>query len=227
MPCYNEAKNIPLIIERFSNSINRDDIEVIFVDNGSTDDSKSVFKDYLPKHSFAKLVNLKINNGYGHGIKCGLLAAKGDFIGYTHADMQTDPKDVIKALEIIESKGSSRNLFVKGLRKGRPFIDEFFTKGMSIFETLYLGTSLWDINAQPNIFHKTFFEKIKSKCPNDFSFDLYILYKSKKLNIDIVRFDVIFPERKFGVSSWNTGIVSKWNFIKRTLEFSSKLKKDL
>ena len=35
IPCYNEEKNIPLILENFNNVIQRDDIEVLFVNNGS------------------------------------------------------------------------------------------------------------------------------------------------------------------------------------------------
>ena len=39
VPCYNESKNIPIILERFAAIINREDIEVVLVNNGSTDNS--------------------------------------------------------------------------------------------------------------------------------------------------------------------------------------------
>jgi polyisoprenyl-phosphate glycosyltransferase len=141
--------------------------------------------------------------------------------------MQTDPADSIKALEIIERQINPKNCFVKGDRKGRSLLDQFFTIGMSLFETIYLSTKLWDINAQPNIFHRSFFESIKDNCPKDFSLDLYFLYMAKKIKLNIIRFDVMFPDRIYGSSSWNTGIVSKWKFIKRTIQFSMKLKKGL
>jgi hypothetical protein len=50
---------------------------------------------------------------------------------------------------------------------------------------------------------------------------------AKKKGLNVIRFDVIFPERLHGESSWNTGLASKWKFIKRTLDFSVKLKKEL
>jgi hypothetical protein len=50
---------------------------------------------------------------------------------------------------------------------------------------------------------------------------------AKKIKLNIIRFDVMFPDRSYGSSSWNTGIVSKWKFIKRTIQFSMKLKKGL
>ena len=91
---------------------------------------------------------------------------------------------------------------------------------------MYLGTKLWDINAQPNIFHKSFFESLDN-IPKDFSLDLYFLYTAQKKGLKVIRFDVLFPERQYGESSWNTGLSSKWKFIKRTLEFSFRLKKEL
>lgn len=141
--------------------------------------------------------------------------------------MQTDPADPLKALEIIEKQSNPKECYIKGDRKGRPLFDQFFTMGMSLFETLYLGTKLWDINAQPNIFHRSFFDSVKNSCPKDFSLDLYLLYMAKKKGLNVIRFDVIFPERLHGESSWNTGLASKWKFIKRTLDFSVKLKKEL
>jgi len=227
VPCYNEEKNIPLILEKFSSVINSDDIEVLLVNNGSTDNSERVMNTLIDNYSFARVVKVEINQGYGFGITSGLGKAKGEFIGYTHADMQTDPADVLKALEIIEQQEKPKNCYVKGDRKGRPLFDQFFTMGMSAFESIYLKKKLWDINAQPNIFHRSFFETIQKDCPKDFSLDLYLLYMAQKNELDIIRFDVIFPERLHGESSWNDGFASKWKFIKRTFDFSFKLKKEL
>lgn len=226
VPCYNEEKNIPLILERFSNVIHRNDVEVVLVNNGSTDASAQVLEELLPQYSFAKTVLVEVNQGYGYGILQGLKSCNSEFIGWTHADMQTDPKDVLKALEIVEDyqkEHEDNNIYVKGNRKKRPFADTFFTIGMSVFETLYLKKWLYDINAQPNIFSKEFFEAWQNP-PHDFSLDLYAFYLAKKKGITIKRFAVLFPERINGESKWNTGLKSKWKFIKRTLDFSKKLK---
>ncbi len=225
IPCYNEAKNIPLILERLKQVVNRDDVEFLLVDNGSTDDSESVLKSLIPKYKFAKSIRVNVNQGYGYGILQGLAAAKTKFIGWTHADMQTDPYDLIRGLELLEEEESNQ-CYIKGLRKGRPLFDQFFTTGMSFFETIYMGKILWDINAQPNIFSREFFESWKNP-PHDFALDLYALYQAKKQGLRVIRFPVIFPPRIHGQSSWNTGLKSKWKFIKRTFDFSMKLKKEL
>lgn len=224
VPCYNEEENIPLILERFREIIKRDDIEVILVNNGSTDGSSKVLEELLPKYAFAKTTLVPVNQGYGYGILQGLRECTGEYIGWTHADMQTDPADILKALAIIEEE--KEPVFVKGNRKGRPLFDVFFTAGMSLFETCYLHKKLYDINAQPNIFPKTFFDGWENP-PYDFSLDLYAFYMARVKGLKVVRFPVLFPERIHGESKWNTGLKSKWKFIKRTMEFSVKLKKTL
>lgn len=224
IPAYNEADNLPLILKRFAEVIKRQDIEVVIVDNGSTDESAEVLSKLLPKYPFARSVRVEINQGYGYGILQGLKAAKGDFIGWTHADMQTDPQDVVKALELIEAHGSPDDIMVKGDRHGRPLMDNFFTAGMGIFESIYLGKWMYEINAQPNIFSRKFIDTWKNP-PHDFALDLYVFYMAKKQGLKIIRFPVEFPERLHGASKWNTGLASKWKFIKRTIAFSVKMKK--
>lgn len=223
VPCYNEEKNIPLLLEKFESCVPSKEMEVVIINNGSTDRSAEVIQKLLPQYPFARLVTVPVNKGYGYGILEGLKTCKSDFIGWTHADMQTDPRDVIKALDVINSS-KNKNLFVKGNRKGRPFLDQFFTGGMSLFESIYLKQKLSDINAQPNIFPKSFFEEWETP-PFDFALDLYALYMARIKRLQIKRFDVEFPERIHGKSHWNTGFASKWKFIKRTIVFSVKLKK--
>ncbi len=224
IPCYNEEKNIPLILEKFQACIAGEDMEVVLVNNGSTDGSAAVLEELLPRYPFARTVLVPVNQGYGYGILQGLKAAKGDFIGWTHADMQTDPGDVVKAYHILEERHWDANTYVKGNRKGRGLGDEFFTFGMGVFETIYLGKRLYDVNAQPNIFSKAFFDSWKNP-PYDFALDLYVLYMAKVKGLDVIRFDVRFPPRLYGSSHWNTGLKSKWKFIKRTLSFSRNMKK--
>ena len=224
VPCYNEEQNIPLILERFGEVITREDIEVILVDNGSTDDSALVLAELLPKYPFAKTTRVEVNQGYGYGILHGLKECRGEYIGWTHADMQTDPADILKALAIIEQEQGL--IFVKGNRQGRPLFDVFFTAGMSLFETCYLHMKLYFIYSHPNIFFRGFFFGWEEP-PHDFSLDLYALYMAQRSGLKVIRFPVLFPERIYGKSKWNTGFKSKWKFIKRTIEFSVKLKREI
>ncbi len=227
IPCYNEGENLPKLLIAYAESISRSDIEILLVNNGSTDNTAEILTQLLPKYeSFLKVLTVPINQGYGHGIITGLKAATGEFIGWTHGDLQTPPKDVLHGLALIEQNGNRPDLYIKGRRTDRPVFDQFFTLGMSVFETLYLKTRLYDINAQPNFFHHSFFKTWKNP-PTDFALDLYTLYQAKKQGLEIIRFKAPFLKRQHGVSKWNTGLLSKWKFLKRTISFSKSLKKNL
>jgi|TARA_B110000211_G_scaffold231033_1_gene291796 glycosyltransferase involved in cell wall biosynthesis len=223
IPCYNEAKSLPLLISRCEKVVALEkDIEFIIVDNGSTDDTQVVIKELTSKLSFIKTVIVKVNKGYGYGILSGLQVAKGEILSWTHADLQTDPVDLLNGFNFFKSNANMELLFVKGKRYGRPFLDIIFTIGMSIFETLLLRKYMWDINAQPTMFHRNFFLTWNSP-PYDFSLDLFVYYMAKKENLEIKRFPVLFGDRAYGVSHWNINFSSKYNFIKRTLLYSLKL----
>lgn len=224
IPCYNEAENIPLLLARFAEAITRPDVEVILVDNGSTDGSAAVLEALAPRYPFARVVRVERNQGYGFGILSGLREARGAFIGWTHADLQTDPEDVLRGIRMLEQHGGGAHLYVKGWRRGRPLADSAFSYAMAVFETLYMGHFLCEINAQPNLFHRSFFASWE-KPPQDFALDLYALLMARKQKLRLVRFTVRFPPRRHGQSSWNVSAAAKWAFIRRILVSSRNLRR--
>ena len=224
IPCYNESANIPLLLERCRALSEMPDAEIILVDNGSTDNTPAVLKELLPKYPGCRSIKVEVNLGYGFGIVSGLRTAEGEILGWTHADMQTDPQDTLLGLELFKTHGD--NIFVKGLRYGRPFMDVFFTVGMSLFETLLLSRPMWDINAQPTMFSRKFFETW-SEYPDDFSLDLFAYYHAQNCLLDVHRFSVRFSKRAYGVSHWNINWLSKQKLIYRTLQYSIQLKKKI
>lgn len=227
IPCYNERKNLPLLIARISDKFaGRGDVEVILVDNGSSDGSSPLFLEAAQRPGI-RSVRVEVNQGYGFGILSGLDAARGDYLGFCHADMQTDPADALVALRLIEQGPRPALQYAKGRRYGRPLNDVVFTVGMSAFETALLRVPLWDINAQPNVFPRAFYEAVRADAPHDFSLDLYLYHAAKRRGLAIARFPVRFGERAHGVSHWNVDWKSKLKFIRRTVDFSLELSRRL
>ncbi len=224
IPCYNEAVNLPLLVARCRECFKDSAIEVVLVDNGSTDDSPAVLARLLGGDAQIRSVRVEKNQGYGFGILSGLRAARGDILGWTHADMQTDPADFLRAVAFFDAAADPEDLFVKGRRRGRPLDDEIFTSGMAAFETVLLGKPLIDINAQPTVFHHRFFESWTAP-PHDFSLDLYAYFQAKARGLNVKRFDVIFGDRAHGTSRWNINWKAKRKFIQRTIDFSFELRR--
>ncbi len=227
IPCYNEYEGLRPLVKRCAELAAQLDGEIVLVDNGSTDDTPNLLPSLLSEHENIHSVRVPENQGYGYGILFGLKAARGKFLAWTHADLQTDPMDVLRGIEILKASSTPEKLYVKGLRKKRPLADAIFTFGMTVFETAAMSVPLRDINAQPNIFHRSFFKSWEDDAPHDFSLDLFAYYMSKRNNMDVIRFPVLFERREFGQSKWNVDWNSKKKFIMRTIDFTIDLKKSL
>lgn len=225
IPCYNEAASLRSLLDRCSEVSTKIDCEIILVDNGSTDDTAILLPKLLRDYPGCKSIRVEVNKGYGHGILTGLRSAQGEILAWTHADLQTDPSDVLTGLDFFCAPHGG-NTFVKGLRYGRPFGDRAFTLGMSLFESILLLKPLWDINAQPTMFTKFFFDEWNN-APQDFSLDLFAYYTAKKRGLPIKRFPVHFGDRQHGVSHWNVDWKSKFKFIHRTILYSIRLRANL
>ena len=223
IPCYNEEGNIELLVNKCYKLFKNNNYEVIFVENGSTDNSLKIFKKNLKNKNNFTLLRLFQNKGIGHGIIEGLKVTKGDIIGWTHGDLQTDPSDVKKAFVL--SKKIKGDFLIKGNRvsKNRSFLELFFTFGLGIFESILFLRNFWEINAQPNIFTRSFFLKWKNP-PKDYNIDLYCYRKALISKISIIRFDVEFKKRFSGESKWNKNLFVRFFFILKTIKYSLKLR---
>ena len=227
IPCYNESKSLPGLFEAcFTASINRNDIQFIFVNNGSNDDTQIVLDQLLSqkKYSLGKSVFVPINKGYGFGILQGLSVAEGRILSWTHADLQTDPKDVVLAYELYKGALESNQCIVKGERKGRNQFANIFTIGMSFMSSLLLNQKLRDINAQPKIFHRNFIGHLKN-APYDFSLDLYLLFKANRIKISIKSYPVFFSNRAFGEAKGGGTLKGKIKLVLITIKYILSLRK--
>lgn len=215
IPCFNEEENLPRLIQHLESIIEVSKFSFVLVDNGSTDGSAEILRKVInPK---IRVVPLDVNQGYGGGIQAGLMQCTSQFVGWMHSDLQTSPTVLLG-----EQFQTASNTLIKGQRTGRRFLERLFTVGMAIIESLIFRQRLWDINGQPTIFPREWFEKFENP-PKDFSLDLYLYVQARRSGLTIVRPRVEFGERFAGSSSWDSGFKSKVRFMKRTILYSIKL----
>jgi len=223
IPCYNEEGNIERLVKKCKKLFKKNIFEVVFVENGSTDNSLNILKNNLKDIQNFKLIKVTKNRGIGYGIIKGLKNSNGDIIGWTHGDLQTDPSDVKKAFHL--SKRFQGDFLIKGKRllKNRSASEIFFTFGLAIFESILFTKNFWEINAQPNIFTRNFFLKWGNP-PFDYNIDLYCYNKALQNGIFIKRFEVEFKKRFSGKSKWNRNVFVRLIFILKTIIYSLKLR---
>jgi glycosyltransferase involved in cell wall biosynthesis len=97
IPVYNEAKNLPILYDSIQQTLkaNKNIWEVIFVDDGSMDDSFDVLKSLVEKDpEHIRVVAFRRNFGQTAAITAGIDHAQGEIIVLMDADLQNDPADI-------------------------------------------------------------------------------------------------------------------------------------
>lgn len=213
LPCYNESRNIPLLVEQLSKFWPEVNFELLLVNNGSTDGTENVIDEMIQKYKFIRTVTIEKNIGYGHGILSGLQEAYADIVAYTHADLQTPPEDIFRAYYLFkEEKHNSETILIKGFRVNRRQEEQFLTKGLEKIASLLLGYKMHDINGQPKLFHRKLLEYL-CESPKDSSFEVFVMYKAIQNNYKIITFPVDFGLRLYGESKFASTLFKKYKTI--------------
>ncbi len=93
IPCYNEEGNIPVIYEKLSEQLSKyTNYEIIFIDDGSSDNSLSAIKNLSGQNSKVKYISFSRNFGHQPALKAGLDNSTGDCVISMDADMQHPPE---------------------------------------------------------------------------------------------------------------------------------------
>lgn len=227
IPCHNEEKNIPLLLERFLALREKESFELVLVNNASSDGTRAAMERVAAdaKYQFVRVVD-EPTPGYGRAIMTGLRAATGDALSWTHADLQTDPADVLTAFEKykeIADRGDRRYV-LRGVRVSkRPLLDRIFTRGMEFAASSFLGQKLREINAQPKVFGKEFLSLLTNP-PEDFSFDLYWLSTVIAAGCKVEEIPVRFAERARGESKSAATLGKKIKTGKSVLRYMWRLR---
>ena len=128
VPLYNEAESLPKLYEWIARVMkeNKFSYEVIFVNDGSIDDSWQVIEDLNKaddKHVHA--ISFRRNYGKSAALYCGFKAAKGDVVITMDADLQDSPDEIPELFKMIKEEGFD---LVSGWKKKR--YDNKFTKNI-------------------------------------------------------------------------------------------------
>jgi glycosyltransferase involved in cell wall biosynthesis len=116
IPVFNEVENLPSLHEEITRALQgRFDYEVIYVDDGSTDDSTDCLVEIVRNDSHTRLIRLRRNFGQTAALSAGFHYARGQIIVPLDGDGQNDPADIPRLVEKLQ-KGYD---IVSGWRKNR------------------------------------------------------------------------------------------------------------
>ena len=127
IPSYNESKNINEIYKRtieVIKKLNLKKYEIIFVENGSKDDSLNLLKKINSQDKSVKIISLSRNFGYQSAISVGLKYSENDYVCVMDGDLQDPPEIILKFVEKIK-EGYDVVYGIRSKRKAN-FINKIF-----------------------------------------------------------------------------------------------------
>ncbi|MDR2623434.1 MAG: glycosyltransferase family 2 protein [Methanobrevibacter sp.] len=131
VPCFNEEKTVPIfyneILKVFEDKKDDLEFEIIFVDDGSKDDTFKIIKNLSKEDERVKYIAFSRNFGKEAAIYAGLKNSKGYYVVTMDADLQDPPSLLPEMIESIKS-GYDCVATRRITRKGEPIIRSWFSK---------------------------------------------------------------------------------------------------
>ena len=164
--------------------------ELVFVDDGSTDNTSSVLKELSCLDINVRFLTNETNMGKGYSVRRGVLESKGDIIFFTDADLSTPIREMQKLFDGVDQGYdiviASRALPDSKVLMHQPFYREYSGKIFNLIMRSLLSLDLKDTQCGFKCFRKgvaaSVFEK---QTLNGFSFDVEVLYLARKKSFKI------------------------------------------
>ncbi|RLC57777.1 MAG: glycosyltransferase [Candidatus Cloacimonadota bacterium] len=99
IPVYNEQDSLKQLYSEIIENIKKYDYEIIFIDDGSIDNSYDILQKLANDDNNVKLIKFRKNFGKSAGLNIGFKAAKGNIVFTMDADLQDDPKEIEKFIK--------------------------------------------------------------------------------------------------------------------------------
>lgn len=114
-PAFNEQENITAALDEAMQTLPRfaQRFEIVVVNDGSSDDTATIVAAYGVEHPEVRLVSHETNLGYGHALRTGFEASKGDAVFFTDADRQFRLEEIDRLIGAFETHPVSVGFRIK------------------------------------------------------------------------------------------------------------------
>jgi glycosyltransferase involved in cell wall biosynthesis len=192
IPAYNESKGIKITLDHLIHFKESYNLEIIVVDDGSIDDTRSIAESYE-----IKVIAHNENRGYGAALKTGIRDAQYEIVCITDAD-GTYPNDMIP--QMVEILNSEKKDMVVGIRTGE---DVHTQKSRRIVKWAIkkiadniVGEKIDDLNSGLRVFNKQSLFNFISILPDGFSFTTTITLGMLINNYSVKNIPINYNKRK-------------------------------
>jgi glycosyltransferase involved in cell wall biosynthesis len=227
IPLYNEEKSLfPLAeaVEKEANKIAKNSWEVVFVDDGSTDKSYEVIQINNEKNKRFRCIRFRRNFGKSAALSAGFSFANGQYIATMDADLQDDPKEFQKMLDVLNDGYD----LVSGWKKKRydPISKTLPSKFFNYVTSKTSGIKLHDFNCGIKLYRREVIESLDVYGEMHRYLPALAFWNGFKVTeIPVEHHKRQFGESKFGMSRFIRGfldlltVVFTTRYLKRPMHF--------
>lgn len=206
IPAYNEEKSMLSFLPEVIRFADSNGFSLILVNDGSSDNTRNIAESAASGNSLVRIVNHKVNKGYGAAIKTGIHLTKTPFIVTIDADGQHCPDDIMKLLVKLNESDAD---MVIGSRKGSKIKSYYRHFGKSIirnFAKTVMAVPVYDINSGMKLYNAEMAKKYANLCPDSMAFSDFIALVFINQKHLVLEVPILINERLQGKStiSFNT-----------------------
>ena len=218
IPCYNESRTIRPIVDKV-NGVPLDDIEIIIVDDASTDGTRGLLKREI-EPLVSKIIYHEINMGKGAALRSGFNEATGDVVVVQDADLEYDPHEFPLLMEPIMSDKADV-VFGSRFMGGQPHRVIYFwhmagNRFLTLLSNMFTNINLTDMETCYKMFRAEVIKSINIE-ENRFGFEPEITAKIARRNYRIYEVGISYYGRTYSEGKkigWKDGIMAIYTILK-------------
>lgn len=162
VPAFNESENLERLVAEVTEVVAPvgQAWELVIVDDGSTDGSPEIFRRLLAAYPHLRVIALQKRSGQTAALEAGLRAARGEILATLDADLQNDPRDIVRLLPLVA--GGPWDM-VNGWRRNRrdPWLRRVSTKVANGVRNRLTHENINDSACALKVFRRECVERLK------------------------------------------------------------------